>query len=157
MDTIRNPDLTIRSHAAEKGQNGPASGRTPARGFRPAPGGVPRAPGPVSGDPSTTGGGQYPIATEVAGRMRALRKFRDWSQEQLARQVTQRGYAVKREWLMDFEIGRKREVSVDFVVALAAALHVPVLALLGLVPCRVCDGAPRLGTACSECGAGRPQ
>jgi transcriptional regulator with XRE-family HTH domain len=87
--------------------------------------------------------------------MRAMRTFRGWSQERLAREVRARGYEVKREVLVELELGRKREASVDLVVALASALRVPVLTLLGLVPCRVCSGAPRVGLVCSECGAGR--
>lgn len=99
---------------------------------------------------------QAPIAAAVAARMRAVRLLRGLSQDQLAREVSRRGYEVSRMVLVELEMGRKREISADLVVAVASVLRVPVLALLGLAPCRVCGGAPAAGLVCSECGAGRP-
>lgn len=99
---------------------------------------------------------QEPLARHAARRMRTLRAYRGWSQEQLAREVTRRGYPVKRTLLAAIESGRKRGVSVDLAVALASALDVPVMVLLGLTPCLVCRGVPRLGPACEKCGTGTP-
>ncbi|MFD5057422.1 helix-turn-helix domain-containing protein [Streptomyces sp. NPDC058394] len=66
----------------------------------------------------------------VAGQITAQRQQRRWDQAQLAARVTEAGRTMSASVLGKIESGHRR-VDVDDLVAIAAALDVPVAALLG--------------------------
>lgn len=98
---------------------------------------------------------QGDVTARVAQRMRMERARRGWSQEQLSRALANAGCVVPRAQLAELELGRKREASVELLLALSRVLVVPVAELLGLPLCGACSGRPPVGFSCNTCGAGR--
>ena len=62
-------------------------------------------------------------------RLREWRERRDWSQAELARRVTALGHQMGKDAMSKLE-ARQRDVKLDDAIALAAALGVPLAALL---------------------------
>ncbi len=63
------------------------------------------------------------VANTVAKRVKELRKERKWKQQDLANAMTAKGYPTDRSTVVRLET-RKRGISVDDLVAVAAALNV---------------------------------
>ncbi len=75
----------------------------------------------------------------VAGRIREARKRRGWTSAETAARCTARGYRMSAAVLANIESGRpdlngarRRDITIDELFALAAALDVPPVALMGL-------------------------
>ena len=66
----------------------------------------------------------------IGGVVRQLRTGRGWSAKALADRTTEIGHSVGRATISELETGKRRNVSVAELVALAAALDVPPVALL---------------------------
>ena len=99
-----------------------------------------------------------PISAEIIAKLRALRKIRKISAQQLSDRMTELGYPVARTVIANLENGRRVEVSIDHVVIAAQALDTTVMALLNEpVVCPQCKGEPPAGFACLTCGAGGAQ
>lgn len=98
---------------------------------------------------------QEPVTARLAQRMRAQRTRRGMSQEQLSRALANTGCVMPRVQLAELELGRKREASVDLLLALSRVFVVPAAELLGLPRCEACAGKPPVGFSCNSCGAGR--
>lgn len=75
----------------------------------------------------------------VAGRIREARKRRGWTSAETAARCTARGYRMSAAVLANIESGRpdlngarRRDITIDELFALAAALDVPPVALMGM-------------------------
>lgn len=75
----------------------------------------------------------------VAGRIREARKRRGWTSSETAARCTARGYRMSPAVLANIESGRpdlegnrRRDITVDELLALAATLDVPPVALMGM-------------------------
>jgi transcriptional regulator with XRE-family HTH domain len=94
-----------------------------------------------------------PVTARIGRNVRTARLARGWSQEQLARALVLTGRPAKRSGVADLESGRRREIGVSLLVALAVALHVPVSELLGDPGrCGTCHGRPQRRFKCLDCG-----
>lgn len=76
--------------------------------------------------------------------------MRGWSAEELARRTCEQGFQVNRQMIANGEMGRRDVMSVDELLAFAAAFEVPPLSLVSR--CEVCKSAPPPGFICSACG-----
>ncbi|PJN00848.1 hypothetical protein CG740_23380 [Streptomyces sp. CB01201] len=88
--------------------------------------------------------------------MRAMRHEQGVSAQLLADRMTELGYPTKRSALANVESGRRKEISVDYLVAAAEALNTDLLTVLvrcQLVACPACKGSPPGGFTCNSCGA----
>jgi transcriptional regulator with XRE-family HTH domain len=95
------------------------------------------------------------ISAEVVAKLRALRKIRKVSAQQLSDRMAELGYPVARTVIANLENGRRAEVSIDHVVIAAQALDTTVEALLTEpVRCPSCKGEPPAGFTCNTCGQG---
>lgn len=94
-----------------------------------------------------------PATARIAQHVREARQARGWSQERLAIELTLGGHPVGRDTIADLEAGRRRDISVALLVALAGALHVPAADLLGEPgQCDTCHGRPPRRFRCMDCG-----
>lgn len=66
----------------------------------------------------------------IAARVRALRRAREWSAEQLAQAMRAAGIRWDRATQTNLELGRRRSITVDEWLALAKVLDVAALDLL---------------------------
>lgn len=74
------------------------------------------------------------------------------SAEKLAQTCTAGGYPLSRSTLANLESGRKEDIGLTALVALAAALNTTVARLIGEMYCAHCEDAPPAGYQCQQCG-----
>lgn len=72
-----------------------------------------------------------PIAARVADRMRSLRGARGWTAQHLADAMTAAGVGWNRGVVTKLETGRRENITVDELVALAALFGVSPMELIG--------------------------
>lgn len=72
-----------------------------------------------------------PIAGRAAGRMRSLRGARGWTAQRLADEMTTAGIDWNRGVVTKLETGRRENITVDELVALAALFGVSPMELIG--------------------------
>ena len=97
-----------------------------------------------------------PVTAEVIERVRVLRKERGLSARDLADRMTAGGYATSRTAIAQGECGYRKEVSVDWVVAVARALGVPPELVFRGPNCTACNDMPPKGFSCYACEKGNP-
>lgn len=93
-----------------------------------------------------------PASAAVMARIRKLRELRSLTQKELAQRITAAGYPVGRVALAQSEVGSRKEIPIDFVLAAAAAFDVPIETLLHDPDCPQCSDAPPDGFSCLVCG-----
>jgi len=98
-----------------------------------------------------------PVTHVAISRIRTVRKQRGITAAGLAEGMTKAGYRVERTWITGAEIGRRQEISVDWLVAAAEVLGVPPASLLGKPSCGQCYDSPPPGFACTTCGVTAPR
>ena len=82
-------------------------------------------------------------------RLRQERECRNWTLRQFGTAA-----GVNATTVLRAEQGH--DVALSIAVALAAALGLPLAALLAELECARCDGAPPSGFVCLACGRGGP-
>lgn len=97
-----------------------------------------------------------PVTAEIIARVRTLRKERGISAKTLAETMTANGYPTSRTSIAQGECGDRKEVSVDWVVAVARALSVPVELVFRGPSCTACNDMPPKGFSCYACEKGNP-
>lgn len=97
-----------------------------------------------------------PVTAVVIDRVRTLRKERGISAAVLAERMTSGGYPVSRTSIAQGECGYRKEVSVDWVVAVAKALGVPPELVFRGPSCTACNDMPPKGFSCYACEKGNP-
>jgi transcriptional regulator with XRE-family HTH domain len=91
--------------------------------------------------------------THVAiNRIRTIRKQKGITAAELAEGMSRSGYRIDRTLIASAEVGRRQEISVDWLMAAAEVLGVPPISLLGKPSCEQCHDAPPPGFACTKCG-----
>lgn len=96
----------------------------------------------------------------VALHVYSNRRARGWSQEELAKRISSSGFHMtlgivgKIEANLDELDRRQRRVTVDELVAFAAAFGANPGAMLTAPECGTCNGAPPAGFTCQTCGRG---
>ena len=70
------------------------------------------------------------VSTAVTTEIRRLRMERDWSTAAMARKVSAAGLDTNSQNVRDLESGRRREVSVDMLLAYAGAFGISPMELL---------------------------
>lgn len=98
-----------------------------------------------------------PVTHFAITRIRAIRKQRGITAEELAEAMTRAGYRVDRPLITRAEIGMRKEISVDWLMAAAEALDVPPASLLGRPSCEQCLDVPPPGFSCTTCGTSAPR
>jgi transcriptional regulator with XRE-family HTH domain len=96
---------------------------------------------------------RYPVTRLAVARIRDIRRQRGVTAEALAKGMTAAGYQIERTWIVKAENGGRAQISVDWLMAAAEVLDVPVTALLAKPNCTACCDAPPPGFACTTCGA----
>lgn len=94
-----------------------------------------------------------PVTHVAITRIRTVRKQRGVTAAELAEGMTRAGYRIDRTLITSAEVGRRQEISVDWLMAAAEVLDVPPVSLLGKPSCEQCHDAPPAGFACTACGA----
>jgi transcriptional regulator with XRE-family HTH domain len=97
-----------------------------------------------------------PVGHALRERIAAGRKAHRLTYKELSDRITATGRHIPVLGLSRIEAGERR-VDADDLVAIAAALAVPVPVLLGLTDstdsgCKNCNGQPPPGYTCSACG-----
>lgn len=97
------------------------------------------------------------ISRRVGQNIKRLRAARQISGRRLATLVQERGHRINHSSLSRMELGTNakgglRAVTVDDLVAIAAALDVRPEQLLAQPTCVACFDAPPVGFACLTCG-----
>lgn len=87
----------------------------------------------------------------IYARMRALRKARGWSAQDLSHRLAEVGRETSRGIIASAETGRIEGCPVSLLYALAAVFEVPVETLTD-PSCAHCQGNPPAGFACTTCG-----
>lgn len=96
----------------------------------------------------------HPVTRNVMRNLRTYRKARALSVQKIADQMTEHGVTIERTVLANFESGRRQNISIAEVTALADVLGVTINDLIDDTgPCTTCYGAPPEGFACCSCGA----
>lgn len=100
---------------------------------------------------------QDAVTDAVWGRVRQRRAELRWSGEELARRVSAQGVHFRRSMVTNLDNNRRAALSVQELIALAAALGVTVEWLLNGVgqqapKCRHCRDQPPVGYTCNTCG-----
>lgn len=94
-----------------------------------------------------------PVGRVVAGNVRALRKARGMTMEQLVAAARNLDRPWHTSTITRIE-GCQRHLDADDLALLATALDVPLPRLFEeQPPCEACHGAPPTGFACLSCGA----
>jgi transcriptional regulator with XRE-family HTH domain len=94
-----------------------------------------------------------PATARIAERVREARRANGWSQEQLARALQLAGRPTKRETIAELETGRRHDITVSLLLALATVLRTPAAELLASTEqCAVCRDRPQRGLKCMTCG-----
>lgn len=91
------------------------------------------------------------ISKEAAARIRAFRKTRRLTGDQLAHGLTKMGYPITRSVLANFENGRFKTVPLDLVVAAMRYFGVSFTAFMQGPLCNGCDDAPPQQFICKTC------
>lgn len=99
-----------------------------------------------------------PVSRTVGAHVAALRAARGWTLRGLARVIAGNGHHISYTTIGRFERAAASDakpvaVSVDDLVALAAAFGVPPTRLLTAPACFVCMDQPPAGFACRTCHA----
>jgi transcriptional regulator with XRE-family HTH domain len=96
------------------------------------------------------------IGSEVSQRLmatvRAIRRQRGWSAEELGLRCTDAGYPISRSIIASLETRAGLNVAVEMLVAFATAFGMKPGDLLDLEFCQTCAGAPPAGFQCTACG-----
>lgn len=88
---------------------------------------------------------------DLFASMRAHRKHRGWSAEQLSRRLNDIGLPVSRSSIANMETGRVQTAPVALLYALSHVFGLdPDMLMKG---CHICYGAPPPGFQCRACGA----
>lgn len=85
-------------------------------------------------------------------RVGQLRIQRGWSSTDLAKRVTDAGYAMGKSTINNQETRLSGSISIDQAVATANAFGVPLSVLLEEPRCSACSDAPPAGFTCRGCG-----
>ena len=94
-----------------------------------------------------------PATARIAQHVREARHANGWSQEQLARALVLAGRRADRTTVAELEAGRRRDISVGLLMALAVALRTSAADLLGDPDqCDTCHGRPPRRFRCLDCG-----
>ncbi|MDD4866184.1 MAG: helix-turn-helix transcriptional regulator [Mycobacterium sp.] len=98
--------------------------------------------------------GQHELAARVAAQVRALRNARGWTGQRLAQEMARLGIAWDRYTVTNLERGRRQDVTVDELQALADVFDIkyPWLLTAARPACPQCNGAPPAGFRCLGCG-----
>lgn len=91
------------------------------------------------------------VSRTVARRIQTLRTARGWSAVDLADRIVAWGYPISANTVRFIESGRRRVVTIDEFVAIAAIFDVPHADLLD-GSCSACKGTPPIGFTCNNCG-----
>lgn len=92
------------------------------------------------------------ISTRLQDRICALRHSRGLTREQLAAKLTEFGFPTTTATVGYWETHRRKNVTVDELVALSGVFGTTPALLLGS-SCFQCHGAPPAGFTCNGCGA----
>lgn len=88
----------------------------------------------------------------IARRIRRAREARGWSAARMAHEMTLKGVRWDRFNVTHLEIGRRQNVTVDELLALACVLGVSPMEIIKEDPCAQCGGEPPPGYTCRTCG-----
>lgn len=99
----------------------------------------------------TVKGSDNTASRQVMAAMRNLRRQRGISLAALADRLGDQGVICNRAMLTNQETGRRQEMSVDQVVALAKVFGVAIDDLLANI-CETCRNEPPAGYTCNTCG-----
>lgn len=112
-----------------------------------------KPPQPKGHPPTVKGQPTHPVTRNVMRNLRAYRTARGHSVQKIADQMTERGVAIERTVLANFESGRRQNISIAEVTALADVLGVTINDLIDdNGPCTTCYGSPPEGFICRSCG-----
>lgn len=93
----------------------------------------------------------YEVSEQAAKRLRAFRKTRRITGEQLANALTKNGYPITRSVLANYENGRFRTVPIDLVVAAMRYFGVGLTGFMTGPLCNSCDDRPPQQFICKTC------
>lgn len=93
-----------------------------------------------------------PYSRAVISTVRTMRKHRGMTAERLAQLMDEAGYATTRASIASAEIGRIKEISIDWLWAASYALNAPVKMILFGPDCTHCTDKPPPGYTCNRCG-----
>lgn len=97
--------------------------------------------------------GPRPLAEELFAKVRTLRRLRKLSVQKLADQMTAQGYPISRAQIANAEVGRVRDMPVDFADHAARALGITLVQLITEpAHCQTCQGKAPAGFTCNVCG-----
>jgi transcriptional regulator with XRE-family HTH domain len=96
---------------------------------------------------------ESPLSAAVAANVRGLRQARRLTQDELASKMSATGLRWERIIVANLEGGRRANVTVDELAALAGIFGVEPWSLTTRPVCRRCEGAPPVGFICGGCGA----
>lgn len=99
----------------------------------------------------TLKGSDSTATRSVAGAMRALRKKRGMSCQDIVEELSRRGNRQTRSTITSQELGRVGAISIDQVVALADIFGCAITDLLAPL-CATCSNEPPAGFTCGTCG-----
>ena len=90
----------------------------------------------------------------VIRRIKALRRARRWTAQQLADEMKAAGIPWNRSIVANIELGRRSYITVDELWALADVFGLIPVDLAAIGPtCPICRDAPPVGYICRTCGA----
>lgn len=95
-----------------------------------------------------------PLEREIIEGLRAVRRAKKVSCEELSRRLGDNGYRLSAVSVRSYENGRTGSLPVSFVEAAATVLGVPVAQMLVPAGCLRCAGHPPVGFTCNSCGTG---
>ena len=95
--------------------------------------------------------GLLPVSEKAADRLRAIRKVRGISVEELANQLTAFGYTATRATLTNIENGRYRAVPIDLIVAAMKYFNMNFSAFMQGPLCSGCKDDPPQNFICQLC------
>jgi transcriptional regulator with XRE-family HTH domain len=93
----------------------------------------------------------YEVSERAAIRIRAFRKMRRISGEELAAKLTAAGYPITRSVLANYENGRFKTVPLDMVVAAMRVYEVSFSGFMTGPLCGTCQDKPQPGFMCQTC------
>jgi len=95
-----------------------------------------------------------PMPDRIADNVRALRRARSWSQQQLADKVAGYGVPMNRQAIAKIECKDRRVLATElWALARVFLLDDPTELLMG--QCSTCTGSPPPGLTCDRCGTGQ--
>jgi transcriptional regulator with XRE-family HTH domain len=93
----------------------------------------------------------YEVSERAAERIRAFRKTRRITGDQLALGLTRNGYPITRSVLANYENGRFKTVPLDMVVAAMRYFHVSFSDFMTGPLCGSCNDKPPAQYICKTC------